>query len=1058
MKLIDNAIKYRVSTAVGVLLVALFGGISLSRIPVQLIPTVEKPAIRVQTQWPGALPAEVERQIVQEQEEQLKSLEGLEDIQSTSNYGRAQINLTFQIGTDVDRALLDVSNRLQQVPRYPQDSLKPRIRATSTEDAAIAWFVLHYLDPDAENEPIAHKHDFMADVIAPALERVPGVSATNQFAGVRHEMHFYADPVKLATRKLTIAQVAAALAGENASVSGGDFDEGKANYSVRTVGEYTSPEDVEGVVIAYRNGVSILARDIGYARLGFEKKRNAAFTEGKEVVAINVAKAPGANLLEVMAGVKEAVKQINEQVANPRGLNLAQLTDSTEYIDGAIELLTSAVYVGAGLAVLVLLLFLRSFTSTLVIAIAMPISVVGTFIVMDLAGRSFNVISLAGVAFAVGMVVDNSIVALENIFRHHQMGKSAVRAASDGAQEVWGAILASTLTTVAVFLPVLFIEEEAGQLFRDIAIAISASVTLSMIVAITVIPSLSSKILGRRSAKSSDQKRGLGAPRLAGKVTQGVAQLVYWICGGTIRRIAVVSAFTAAAVFGSLQLIPQLEYLPTGNANFILGNISLPSNYSRPTMETLAGYFDAGLAPLKDCTAQDLDCPGGGYQRYFFVTFGTSAFFGVKANDPLRVLELVPILRAATAKMPGAIGSFRQGSLFQSGPSGGAIDLDIVGPDFDRLQELSRIVLAKLQEEVPAAQARPVGSIDRGKPEVQIHPHRRRASRLGINARDLGVTVNALVDGAKVSDYQWRGKRIDLKLIADEGWKHRTQNIGSLPVATRDGQLVTLDSIADIKLTTAPTSISHRERQRASTIRITPPPGQPLQKVMQDISTKVIAPLTVEGALGGAYRIVPRGSADKLTATWEALNFNLIFAVVITYLLMAALFQSFGYPLVILFSVPLAGFGGLLGLHLINEVSYQPLDVLTMLGFFILIGTVVNNPILIVHQALNHMRDQGMPHREAIRESTRTRIRPIFMSVLTSVFGMLPLVLFPGAGSELYRGIGSVVVGGLLVSTLFTLILVPALFSLFLSAKASLSRVLDRSGGYGERAGAIEGD
>jgi HAE1 family hydrophobic/amphiphilic exporter-1 len=299
-----------------------------------------------------------------------------------------------------------------------------------------------------------------------------------------------------------------------------------------------------------------------------------------------------------------------------------------------------------------------------------------------------------------------------------------------------------------------------------------------------------------------------------------------------------------------------------------------------------------------------------------------------------------------------------------------------------------------------------------------------------------------------VSDYQWLGKRIDLKLIADEGWKHRTQDIGRLPIAARDGQLVTLDTIASIELTTAPVSIAHRERQRASTVRVTPPQGIPLQRLMLDIEEKVIQPLTLEGELGGAYRVIPRGSADNLTQTWEALGLNLLFALVITYLLMAALFQSFGYPLVILFSVPLAGFGGLLGLKLVNYISYQALDVLTMLGFFILVGTVVNNAILLVHQALNHMRHEGMGPREAIRESVRNRIRPIFMSVLTSVCGMMPLVLYPGAGSELYRGIGSVVVGGLLVSTVFTLLLVPALFSLFLSAKAGLGRTFVRVTGY----------
>jgi len=1055
MKLVEDAIKFPVTTAVGVLLLALFGGIALTRIPVQLIPTVEKPEIRIVTMWPGGLPAEVERQIVQEQEDQLKSLEGLEELNSTSSYGQGQINLVFTVSTDVDTALLDVSNRLQQVQRYPEDALKPLVRAAGEQFNAIGWFALVYDDPDGSEESIDRRFDYLEDVVAPALERVPGVATTNIFGGVRHEMHFYADPVKLATRNLTIAQVAAALSGENFNVSGGDFDEGKINYSVRTAGEYTTPEDIEQVVVAYQNSIPVFAKDIGFARMGYAKSRGRGYANDQEAIFINVAKAPGENLLEVMAGVKIAITDLNAQVLVPQGMRVAQMSDSTEYIDSAIELLRGSVYVGAGLAILVLLLFLRSFSSTLIIAVAMPISVIGTFLAMDLAGRSLNVISLAGIAFAIGMVVDNSIVALENIYRHRQMGKSAPQAAYDGAREVWGAILASTLTTVAVFLPVLFMEEEAGQLFSDIAIAISASVSLSMIVAITVIPSLSAKILG--GGKKSSGK-GVGATRAASFLTTKTADFVYWICGSLWRRSIVAVGFTAAAVIGALNLIPQVEYLPAGNANFVTGRISLPSNYSNESVESLHRDFDEALAKYEGCTAEDLDCPGGGIRSRFFVARGAGAFFGVRANDGLRATELIPPLRAVAGRIPAAIGGFRQSSLFESGPSGGSINLDIVGPDFERLQELGGIVLAQMQAEVPEAQARPLGGIDRGKPELRIIPHRMRASQLGVNSRDLGVTVNALVDGAKVSDYQWLGKRIDLKLVADQGWRHRTQDIARLPIAARGGQLITLDTIAKIELTSAPVSIAHSERQRASTIQVTPPPGVPMQQVLRDIDEKVIQPLTRQGDLGGAYRIILRGSADKLAETWDALSFNLGFAVVITYLLMAALFQSFGYPLVILFSVPLAGFGGLLGLRLINNISYQPLDVLTMLGFFILVGTVVNNAILLVHQSLNHIRHEGMAPNEAIRESVRNRMRPIFMSVLTSVFGMMPLILYPGAGSELYRGIGSVVVGGLLMSTVFTLVLVPALFSSFLSAKATTLRILRRITGYREPVEATEGD
>ena len=1041
MKIIKSSVQFPVTTAVGVILVVLFGAISLSRIPIQLTPTVDQPQVRIQTRWPGVLPQEVERQIIQEQEEQLKALQGLEQIESTSRSGQGEIMLTFQVGTSMDTALLAVSNRLQQVQRYPEDALKPQVRAASSKTQSIARFALSYIEKDSTAEPISQKLDFVEDVIAPELERVPGISSAQVFGGRRHEMHFYANPVKLAARKITIAQLANSLDSENTSVSGGDFDEGKGNYIVRTAGEYRTAEDIEKVVIGFRGGVPVFVRDVGYARLSFEKKRVQAYLNGEEAIALFISKTPEANLIAVMEGIDEVVLRMNEQILNPQGLELITIFDSTEYIRSSMDLLSQSVYIGAAMAVLVLLLFLRSFTSTLVVAIAMPISIIGTFIVMDLTGRSLNVISLAGLAFAIGMVVDNSIVALENIYRHRQMGKSWPRAALEGGSEVWGAILASTLTTVAVFLPVLFMEQEAGQLFRDIAIAISSAVLLSMIVAITVIPALSAKILGGAS-KSPGNAAGSGSKVTSPLLARKTADMVYWICGGTIRRLAVVAVLTAAAIFGAMRLIPDVEYMPVGNANFVLGNLVLPSNYSVTEAESLRDVYGEVLEPLRHCEGSGEDYAAGGVEMYFYVAFGNRAFLGGRAKDPLWVRELVPLFRGATATIPAAIGGFRQANLFQRGRDAGVVDLNIVGPDFERLQEIGQIVLARMQERIPEAQARPASGLDAGKQELRIIPRRLRSSQLGVTSRDLGLAVNALVDGVKVSDYQWQGKRIDLILVAEGGRQHRTHNLNQLPIAVANGQLVTLDALASVELTYSPVQIAHRERQRATTVQVTPPLNMPLQTLMTRINDDVLRPLTEEGVLSGLYRVIPRGSADKLSQTWDALSFNLILAVVITYLLMAALFQSFGYPLVILFSVPLAAFGGFLGLSVMNQFSYQPLDILTMLGFFILVGTVVNNAILIVHQSLNHIRADQMPAREAIREATKNRIRPIFMSVLTSVFGMMPLILFPGAGSELYRGIGSVVVGGLLISTIFTLVLVPALFSLFLDVKTGLARLI----------------
>ena len=425
--------------------------------------------------------------------------------------------------------------------------------------------------------------------------------------------------------------------------------------------------------------------------------------------------------------------------------------------------------------------------------------------------------------------------------------------------------------------------------------------------------------------------------------------------------------------------------------------------------------------------------------------FGAQVFMGVMARDPERVRELIEPFQRINFQMPGAFAFISQFSIFSNDVGGGrSIDIELTGPDLERLIALGGEVFGRVSAVLPDAQARPIPSLDLGNPEVRIRTDRRRAAELGLSNRDLGLMVNALVDGAKASDYQHEGHEIDLKVIAEGDITRRTHLLEQLPIATRDGELVTVGSVADIEVVNGPAQINHCERQRTITIPSRRPRRCRSRRRWRPSRARSSGPMRAEGKLGGLYRAQLSGTADKLTQTRAALQWNFILALVITYLLMAALFESFLYPLVIMFSVPLAALGGFLGLAVVNLFTYQPLDVLTMLGFIILVGTVVNNAILIVHQSLNHMRADGMAPREAIRESVRNRVRPIFMSVTTCVCGMLPLVLFPGAGSELYRGLGSVVVGGLVVSTVFTLFLVPALFSLTLDARAALTRRLAR--------------
>ncbi len=1029
MKLVDASIKRPVSVVVGVLFVALFGLISFYRIPVQLTPDVDRPVVNVSTFWPGASPEEVEQEIVQRQEEQLKSLEGLVKMTSESQDSRGNVALEFSVGVDTDAVLLKVSNKLNQVTGYPLDADRPVLSAGGNANTrAITWLILDAL-PGTEDRDVELYRDVAKELIETAIERVPGVSQSNIFGGYERELQIIIDPQAMATRQLTVSQIVTAITRENANISAGSFDEGKRRYIVRTVGQYKTPSDLEHVVIRGGDSSRVLVGDIARIELGYARANAAVRQKGKPAIAINATRETGANVLKVMQGIRQTVNELNEGSLKREGLYLRQVYDETEYIESAIDLVRSNIIVGGLLATTVLLLFLRNASSVTIIVTAIPISIVGTFLAMALLGRNINVISLAGMSFAIGMVVDNAIVALENIFRHRQMGKSRSQAAYDGAREVWGAMLASTLTTVAIFLPIVFVEDEAGQLFRDIAIAVSCSVVLSLVVAISVIPSLAKQILSRKKETKAGWLEQLG-----GRVRDSIANSVYKISGNTALRLSVVILLVGISLGIAWNLLPKSEYLPTGNRNLVFGIVLPPPGYNLDELVAVGQVIEDVLRPRWEASPDSPEAEALGdalVENMFFVAFGRSAFMGASATDPTKVKDLIPIIQGPVfGGVPGTLAIVQQSSLFQGGGSR-AIDIEITGPDLVQLIQLGGRIFGQVRQVLPDAQARPIPGLDLGNPEVRIIPDRIKAADLGLSARDIGTAVNALMDGATIDGYQYLGEEIDLVLRGDRDW-FRTQDIGTLPIYTPSGQLVPLSTVARVEVTTGPEQINHSERSRTISIQVIPPETLPLETALDNIQREIVDPLLESGELQSPYAIRLSGSADDLKRTREALQWNFLLAIIITYLLMASLFESFLYPLVIMLSVPPALAGGILGLEIVNiTLTYQPLDILTMLGFVILIGVVVNNAILIIHQTLNILyQNEKIPIKDAIRDSVASRVRPIFMSVITSALGMLPLVVFPGAGSELYRGLGSVVIGGLLMSTLFTLFLVPTFLSL----------------------------
>ncbi|UCD88448.1 MAG: efflux RND transporter permease subunit, partial [Desulfobacterales bacterium] len=527
MKLVDTAIKKPVTVTVAVILIVMFGLISVFRIPIQLTPNVDLPEISVSTEWRGASPVEVEREVIDVQEDELKNLEGLTELKSESQDGSAYINLMFEIGTDTDEALLRVSNSLDRVKKYPDNVEKPIIKTGGRFERAIAWLILSARD--GYGGVLSHEYDFVDEHVKPRFERITGISSSNIYGGQEREMQVIVDPDALSARRVTISELIKALDIENKNISAGDFDEGKRRYIARTVGEYKSTIDVSNVIIKRVNGIPVTVGDVAQVVLGHEDITLVVRHMGTPTIVMNAVREPGSNVLVVMKRLQEAIEELNNGILKDRNLFLEQAYDETNYIYSAIDLVKKNIYLGGSLAVMVLLIFLRNFASTVIVSVAIPISVIGTFLVMTLMGRNINVVSLAGLSFAVGMVVDNSIVVFENIFRHREMGKTRIKAAYEGTVEVWGAVLASTLTTAAVFLPIVFVQEEAGQLFRDIAIAISSAVVLSLTISITVIPTLSAKILGKIKQKDSSKQTSFSLKGFAEWFVKMVTNFVYWM-------------------------------------------------------------------------------------------------------------------------------------------------------------------------------------------------------------------------------------------------------------------------------------------------------------------------------------------------------------------------------------------------------------------------------------------------------------------------------------------------------------------------------------------------
>ena len=1024
-----------------VLIVMIFGVLAALRVPVQMIPDLEVRTISVQTNWPGATPQDVEKEILIEQEEYLRNVPSLSRMISSASTGRADIELEFPFGTDITEALIRVNNALSQVPAYPESADEPVLSTSSFSANAFIYYRITARPGNPRRLDITMMRDFIEDNVRTRLERIPGVSQIEVRGGAERQIQILVDPGRLAERNITLTQVREAIRNRNRDISGGDLDSGKRRYLLRTVGRYESLPELEETVIT-RQGDSITRiKDIGEVRLDHYEVRTTTTGNGKPSITLAVRRETGANVIEIKKAVVAQMEEINASVLHPAGMEAYLATDDVRYVEASVANVWTNLAIGAVLASSVMFLFLRSVPATLVGVMGVPICTIAGFIGLLAAGRTINVISLAGIAFAIGMTLDNTIVVLENIERERRNGLGRFQAALAGVRGVWAAVLASTMTTILVFAPVLFVQEEAGQLYSDIAIAISASIFVSMLVAMTIVPAAAARL--DISPKTKPRKSGFQTP-----IKGPLLRVTDWLIATSVRRLACLGGIVAITAGVIVFLTPPAEYLPEGEEAKAFSRMIAPPGYSLSEMQGIAAELEAEFVPLLDddpvaFSRGEATLPA---LQNLTVTVQPQALRIIsETKDPAHIDAWMEIVTERFREFPGMRAFSSRGSIISSNDGGTrSVNLDIAGPDLTAIYEVALAAYRRAQEvfENPQVNSEP-SSLILGQPLLELRPRWERAVELGFTAQEFGYAVAALTDGAYIDEFFLGDDKIDMFLYSTAATDQDIDAIANLPIYAPAGSVVPVAAVADLTETVDTDTIRRLNGRRTVTLNIIPPRSVPLETAVGVVRKDVVEHLKETGAIPSSVSVVISGASNQLDATRESLLGNFIVAVLLSYLLLVVIFKHWGFPFIIMTTVPLGVAGGIVGLWLLNFVGgflplvgaraiVQPFDMITMLGFLILLGTVVNNPILIVDRTM-HNAAEGLNPQDAVREAVETRLRPILMSTITTICGLAPLVFIPGAGTELYRGVGVIVLSGLLFSTVVTLTFLPCLLVTLLS-------------------------
>ncbi|MFK8030405.1 MAG: efflux RND transporter permease subunit [Gammaproteobacteria bacterium] len=1049
MRIVDIATERRITVLMITLAVILFGVVSLLRLRVNLLPDLSYPTVTIRTEITGAAPLEVENLITKPIEEAIGIIKNVRKVRSISRSGQSDVILEFVWGTDMDYAGVDVREKLD-VLDLPDDAKRPVLLRFDPSNEPIMRMAISK-SKDSAGQITKSELRFFRQVadeeLKNSLESVEGTAAVKVSGGLEEEIQVLVDQQKIAQLGVSIDQIISQLRAENVNLSGGRLEDGSQRYMVRTINEFQSVTEIGESIIPAPGVQTVYLRDV--AQITNSNKEREAITRinGRESVELAVYKEGDANTVNVANSIKGNLDSIRKSL--PDNMQLDIMFDESTFISGAVKQVQTAAAIGGVLAVLILYFFLRNIRATVLVAVAIPVSIVGTFMLMYLYEVTLNIMSLGGIALAVGLLVDNSIVVLENISRHREKGASIFEAARRGTSEVGGAVIAATLTTIAVFFPMVFVSGIAGQLFRDQALTVTFALVFSLLVALTLIPMLSGWQGKQNYHDHEDERPPNLFTRLFAKLARAIG-LVFvafakllgyitlpfvWVVQGLNSILAriyapllnwslnnrfIIVVIALAALVGAGSLLPRLgtELIPQLSQNEFQVNMRLASGSTLAQSDTaVSKVFEA----TKQIEALDTSFSVAGSGNRLdaspvdsgenTATLSLRLKPGTEEQTEAAAIET---MRKAVANMAGLQYEFSRPSLFTLSTP---LEVEVRGYNLEDLRAASEQIVAALNANERFNDVKT--TIENGNPEVQIQFDQARIHQLGLGVRDVADTVVANVRGNVATRYSIRDRKIDVLVRSVNTQNATVDELRNLIVNPLSERPVSLQSVADVSIEMGPTEIRRSDQERVAVISASLSRGD-LGAAVAELETTLAnldLPASTITEIGGQN--------TEMKDSFSSMMFTLIMAVFLVYLVMAAQFESIIHPLVILFTIPLAFVGAILALYLTGTT----INVVVFIGAIMLAGIVVNNAIVLV-DLINQLRSEGMEKTQAIREAGRTRLRPILITTMTTALGLLPMAIGFGEGSEIRAPMAITVIGGLLTSTALTLLVIPVVYSL----------------------------